>query len=113
VTDAPETHYARSVDGTNLAYQVSGDGLLEVVFDTASGIPIDLLSEDPGFLRVRRRLESFSRTLCFDARGRGASEGDPRDSVAGDSFELTSLPCSTPSALSERRWWRRVRRLWG
>jgi hypothetical protein len=26
VTDAPETRYARSADGTNLAYQVSGDG---------------------------------------------------------------------------------------
>jgi class 3 adenylate cyclase len=87
VTDAPETRYTRSADGTNLAYQLSGDGPLEVVFDSASGIPIDLLSEDPGFLRVRRRLESFSRTLCFDARGRGASEGDPRDSVAGDSFD--------------------------
>jgi len=26
VTAAPETHYTRSADGTNLAYQVSGDG---------------------------------------------------------------------------------------
>jgi hypothetical protein len=48
MTDAPETHYTRSADGTNLAYQVSGDGPLDLVFLASTGIPIDLLSEDPG-----------------------------------------------------------------
>jgi hypothetical protein len=60
MTDAPETHYARSADGTNLAYQVSGDGPLDLVFVHGVAIPTDLLSEDPGFLRVRRRLDTFS-----------------------------------------------------
>jgi pimeloyl-ACP methyl ester carboxylesterase len=92
VTDAPETRYGRSADGINLAYQVSGDGPLELVFHIGR-VPMDLLSEDPGFLRVRRRLDGFSRTLWFDARGTGASEGDPRDSLAGDIFDadVTSL----------------------
>jgi pimeloyl-ACP methyl ester carboxylesterase len=84
VTDAPETHYTRSADGTNLAYQVSGDGPLDVLFLPGSAIPIDLLSEDPGFIRVRRRLDSFSRTLWFDGRGMGASEGDPRDALPSE-----------------------------
>jgi class 3 adenylate cyclase len=79
VTDTPETRYTRSADGTNLAYQVSGNGPLDLVFVQRSGIPIDLLSEDPGFVRIRKRLSSFSRTLWFEARGWGASEGDPRD----------------------------------
>jgi hypothetical protein len=74
VTDTPETRYTRSADGTNLAHQVSGDGPLDLVF-IHGGIPIDLLSEDPGFLRVRRRLGTFSRTVWFDARGGGASAG--------------------------------------
>jgi class 3 adenylate cyclase/pimeloyl-ACP methyl ester carboxylesterase len=87
VTDTPETRFARTADGTNLAYQLSGDGPLDLVFEIASGIPIDLLSEDPGFVRLRRRLGSFSRTLWFDARGRGASEGDSRDSRAGDIYD--------------------------
>jgi class 3 adenylate cyclase len=52
---------------------------------------MDLLSEDPGFVRARRRLESFSRILWFDARGLGASEGDPRDSLAGDIFDADLL----------------------
>jgi class 3 adenylate cyclase len=84
VTDAPETHYTRSADGTNLAYQVSGHGPLDLVFAHMSVIPIDLLSEDPGLARIRRRLGTFSRSVWFDARGWGASEGDPRESLAGE-----------------------------
>jgi hypothetical protein len=69
VTDAPETHYARSADGTNLAYQVSGDGPSELIFRNAGGMAIDLLSEEPGFVRVRRRLDSFSRTCGSTPEG--------------------------------------------
>jgi pimeloyl-ACP methyl ester carboxylesterase len=82
MTDTPETRYTRSADGTNLAYQVSGDGPVEVLFIHSAAIPIDLLSEDPGFIRLRRRLDRFSRTLWFDARGLGASEGNAWDSRA-------------------------------
>jgi class 3 adenylate cyclase/pimeloyl-ACP methyl ester carboxylesterase len=93
VTANPETHYTRSADGTNLAYQVSGDGPLDLVFLDGFTIPIDLLPEDPGFIRVRRRLGTFSRTLWFDRRGMGASEGDPRDSLAGEisDADLTAM----------------------
>jgi class 3 adenylate cyclase/pimeloyl-ACP methyl ester carboxylesterase len=86
MTDASESQYARSADGTNLAYQVSGDGPLDLVFVHVAP-PIDLLPEDPGFVRVRRRLGSFSRTVWFDHRGMGSSEGDPREATAGDTFD--------------------------
>jgi pimeloyl-ACP methyl ester carboxylesterase len=84
MTAAPATHYTRSADGTNLAYQVSGDGPLDLVFDNASGIPIDLLAEDPGFVRLRKRLDRFTRTVRYDARGVGASEGALRDYVRAE-----------------------------
>jgi class 3 adenylate cyclase len=80
VIDAPATRYTRSADGTNLAYQVCGNGPIDLVFVHGTAIPIDLLSEDPGFARLRRRLGTFSRSVWFDRRGRGASEGDSRDS---------------------------------
>jgi class 3 adenylate cyclase/pimeloyl-ACP methyl ester carboxylesterase len=86
VTDAPETRYIRSADGTGLAYQVIGDGPLQLVFCHWAP-PIDLLSDDPGFIRVRRRLGTFSRTLWFDSRGMGASEGDHRGTRAGDIYD--------------------------
>jgi class 3 adenylate cyclase len=86
MTDAPETRYTRSADGTNLAYQVRGVGPLDLVF-LPSGIPIDLLSEDPGFARLRKRLDTFSRTVWFDRRGWGASEGDTRAANIGEIFD--------------------------
>ena len=90
VADAPKTQYTRSADGTSLAYQVRGDGPLELLF-VPSPVPIDVLSDDPGFDRLRRRLETFSRTVWFDVRGMGASEGDPLASLAGDNTSDTDL----------------------
>jgi class 3 adenylate cyclase len=82
VVTTTETLYARSADGTSLAYQISGHGPLDLVFVPAPH-PIDLLSDDPGFIRLRRRIETFSRVVWFDARGMGASEGDPWVSASG------------------------------
>jgi hypothetical protein len=68
-----------------MAYRVIGDGTLQLVFCHWAP-PIDHLSDDPGCVRVRRRLGTFSRTLWFDPRGVGASKGDPRDSRAGNTY---------------------------
>jgi class 3 adenylate cyclase len=87
VTDVPESHYTRSADGTNLAYQVSGAGPLDLAFVHGITIPLDLLSDDPGFVRFRRRMSTFSRTVWLDRRGLGASEGDPHDSLAEEIFD--------------------------
>jgi class 3 adenylate cyclase len=78
VTASPETRYTRSADGVNIAYQVSGDGPLDLLFLHVA-YPTELLVEDPGFLRLRKRLDGFSRNVWFDTRGNGASEGDFRD----------------------------------
>jgi class 3 adenylate cyclase/pimeloyl-ACP methyl ester carboxylesterase len=77
-------HYTRSADGTSLAYHVSGDGPIPLVFLSGGSIPIDLISEDPGFLRFSKRLGAFSRTVWFEPRGTGASEGKLRDAWTGD-----------------------------
>jgi class 3 adenylate cyclase len=83
VADAPETQYVHSADGTSLAFKVSGDGPLQLVFLNRVH-PIDLLSDDAGFVRLQRRLGTFSRTVWFDDRGWGASEGNPKDSKPGE-----------------------------
>ena len=84
---APETRYTRSADGTNLAYQLSGDGPLDLVLTHGTGIPFDLLADDAGFVRLRKRLDTFCRTVWFEGRGMGASEGDPRDANPGEMSE--------------------------
>jgi class 3 adenylate cyclase len=86
VTDAPETRYARAADGTNLAYQVSGNGPLPLV--TLGGlIPNDLRLDDPAYIRLSKRLGTFTRTVRFEARGWGASEGDPQDAAVEAIFD--------------------------
>jgi hypothetical protein len=75
MTAAPETHYIRLADGTNLAYQLSGGGSLDLVFVHGVGIPLDLLSEDPGFVRLHKRLDTFSRTVWGRGPGPGRIRG--------------------------------------
>jgi pimeloyl-ACP methyl ester carboxylesterase len=52
---------------------------------------MDPVSEDYGFLRIRKRLDSFSRTLLFDLGGMGASEGDSRDTPGKEVFDADLL----------------------
>jgi class 3 adenylate cyclase len=80
MTDAPKTHIAGSADGTNLMHQVSGEGPIDLVW-LGIGLPLELLWEAPGFLRIAKRLGRFSRSIWPTIRGWGASEGDPRDSL--------------------------------
>ncbi len=82
--ESPVTRYATARDGVSIAYQVTGDGPLDLVFVRASTFPIDLLWDDPSFLRVARRLGGFSRTVWFEARGMGASGGNFEDRFDGE-----------------------------
>jgi len=72
VFEVPETAYARDGD-VRIAYQVFGDGPLDLLFATGGMIPVDIGWEDPGFARFMRRLATFSRVVLFDSRGWGAS----------------------------------------
>jgi class 3 adenylate cyclase len=76
VSDVPETRFTRSADGVRLAYQVSGEGPLNLVFVRDEAMSLDLMWDDPWFVRLSKRLGQFSRTVWFEGRGVGASEGD-------------------------------------
>jgi pimeloyl-ACP methyl ester carboxylesterase len=88
VSDAPSTLYAKSADGTSLAYQVTGDGPIDLVLRGGLAVPVDLMWDDPGLTRMRKRLGAFSRTIWFETRGTGASEGDPMRFMGGEPFGL-------------------------
>jgi hypothetical protein len=92
VTDAPETRYTRSADGTNLAYQVSGEGPHDLVFVHGITIPLDLLSDDPGFVRFRRRMSTFSRTACSTPEEWAHRRVTPRTTTGETASTLTSPP---------------------
>lgn len=69
----PDTLYARSKDGS-VAYQVVGDGPQDLVVIPSWLNNIDAMWEEPSLAHFLRRLATFSRLLCFDKRGAGASD---------------------------------------
>lgn len=72
--DRPRTQYARSLDGINIAYQVLGDGPVDLIFLSGCFSHVDGRWELPQFARFLNELATFSRVLIFDKRGTGASD---------------------------------------
>jgi pimeloyl-ACP methyl ester carboxylesterase/DNA-binding winged helix-turn-helix (wHTH) protein len=69
----PVTRYARSGD-VNIAYQVVGDGPIDLVFVMGWVSHLDYFWREPSFARFLTRLASFSRLILFDKRGTGLSD---------------------------------------
>jgi pimeloyl-ACP methyl ester carboxylesterase len=69
----PQTHYAQS-GHVNIAYQVVGDGPIDLVFVMGWVSHLDYFWAEPSFARFLRRLASFSRLILFDKRGTGLSD---------------------------------------
>src|SRR6266540_3679584 len=71
--DIPETHYAKSGD-LSIAYQVFGEGDLDLVFIPGFISNGDLSWQAPLFSEFFARFGSFARVITFDKRGTGLSE---------------------------------------
>ena len=69
----PETRYAKSGD-VNIAYQVLGEGPIDLVYVPGWVSHIEYGWEQPLVARFFRRLASFSRLILFDKRGTGLSD---------------------------------------
>jgi class 3 adenylate cyclase/pimeloyl-ACP methyl ester carboxylesterase len=76
VAEVPETRFAETPGG-RIAYQVVGDGPIDVLVTHAPMFPIDLMWDEPSLVRFLDRLSTFSRQVWFDPRGRGASDPVP------------------------------------
>ena len=71
----PETMYARTPDGAHIAYQVLGEGPIDLLEPSGgSYVSIDVRDEEPRWYQFERRLASFSRLIRFDPRGIGLSD---------------------------------------
>jgi len=73
---APETNYAKTVDGVHIAYQVFGEGPVDLVITFGQISQIDLVWDVPELASFFGRLASFSRVIRFDPRGNGCSDRD-------------------------------------
>ena len=79
----PETRYAKAGE-IHIAYQVFGDGPIDMVLATEFWHSIEVQWDQPDLAAFLERLGSFARVISFDQRGSGVS-----DPVALG--ELTSL----------------------
>lgn len=67
----PKTRYAKS-GGVSIAYQVLGEGPLDVIFIPGYVSNVEFYWELPSLTRMFERLASFSRVILWDKRGTGA-----------------------------------------
>jgi pimeloyl-ACP methyl ester carboxylesterase/DNA-binding CsgD family transcriptional regulator len=77
----PAIHYAHSGD-IRIAYQVVGNGPIDLVFVPGFISNLEVHWEDPGYVHLIRRLSGFTRLIMFDKRGTGLS----------DRVDATALP---------------------
>ena len=96
----PPFAYARRRDGRRLAYQVVGDGDLDLVFLFGWPTHLGLLWEDPSFAGFLGKLSSFSRLILFDRLGDGLSDRGPTGHTFDD--EMDDVRCVLAAAGSER-----------
>ena len=99
------TRYADTAVG-RIAYQVVGDGDPDLLVLHPLVLPVDLMWDEPTLVRFLERLASFTCSIWFDPRGRGASdplpheEGRFAESVTDDELALLDfLGCERVSVL--------------
>jgi class 3 adenylate cyclase len=85
VANAPRTRYAKCGD-LDIAYQVLGDGPIDLLVLPGPLIPFDSIDAEPSLYRFHRRLASFGRVIRFDQRGMGASSRTRSSDTTGPSF---------------------------
>jgi class 3 adenylate cyclase len=71
--EAPEIRYARTVDGVHIAYQVAGDGPMDLVV-VASGLGLGRIWDANRSSTFPMAFATFSRLILLDRRGTGLSD---------------------------------------
>lgn len=79
VSAQPVVGYVKAHDGVNLAYQVVGEGPVDILWLPGMSYPFDLMADEPSFAHINKRLRSFSRTIWCETRGIAATGGNFRD----------------------------------
>ena len=78
--EAPETQYV-AVGDADVAYQVLGDGPIDLLYCWGLGSQVELAWDIPMTADFLTRLAAFSRLIFFDRRGTGASDPISRNAM--------------------------------
>jgi pimeloyl-ACP methyl ester carboxylesterase len=99
--EAPPVRYARS-GSINIAYQVIGDGPIDLVFVMGWVSHLEYFWRDPDFARFLRRLSGMGRLILFDKRGTGRSDPVPVSQLPTLDERLDDVRAVMEAAGSER-----------
>ena len=97
-----QTRYAKTADGVHIAYQVVGDGPVDMVFVMGWVTNIEVMWDDPGFARLLDRLATFSRLILFDKRGVGLSDRVPEERLPDLETRMDDVRAVMDAVGSER-----------
>ena len=75
-----------SVGGSRVAYQVHGDGDLDIAYSPGLASHLDMTFEQPRYRRYIEALGRYGRVIRFDRRGTGIS--DPAPAGSAESWEM-------------------------
>ena len=93
------TRFAR-VGGAHVAYRTWGEGPPDLLY--FEELPVDMLEDEPRLARALRRLSSFARVICFNARGLGLSDALGRPGAPTDDERLEDAVAVVDAAAAER-----------
>jgi class 3 adenylate cyclase len=99
--DAQETRFAK-VGDVHIAYQVVGDGPLDILFVDTWVHHVEAVWDFPEFARLLRRLASFGRLIHFDRRGTGLSDPVPLDALPDFDTQVQDVIAVLDAVGSER-----------
>ena len=100
--EQPPVRYATAPGGVSIAYQVAGDGPVDLIIIPGFTSHLDVWWA-PWSGPLARRLMTFCRVIVFDKRGTGLSDRPPRS--GSSTGWRTPGSCSTPSARNDRWCW--------
>lgn len=75
----PPTRYAKTGDGVHIAYQVFGEGPIDILVSGALWWHVEFQWTDPSMAALHERLARLGRVIVFDKRGTGLSDRVPVD----------------------------------
>lgn len=99
--EPPHVRYVRS-GSVNIAYQVVGEGSVDLLYIPGWISHLDLFWEEPGVERFLRRLGTGVRLIVFDRRGTGLSDRVPEESLPTLEVTIDDTRAVLDAAGSER-----------
>ncbi len=101
MSDVPPIRYAVS-GNVNIAYQVVGNGPIDLVFVMGWVSHLEYFWKEPRFARFLTRLSSMARLILFDKRGTGRSDPVPVSELPTLDERLDDVRAVMAAAGSER-----------